>query len=176
MPEIIKFVEMKRLVIIFAFFLSIGVALGSESRMANKVNLLVKEYSMNPDFEVVDVGRLGLSLVRTMIRANSLDEETRQLLSAVRNVKRVTVVDYEDCSPAVKARFTQRLSKVLDKGSLLLQAKDSGEVVEIYGDVSPDADVVTDLIINASSSGALICIKGTVPMDKVARIIESQAR
>ena len=95
MPEIFKFVEMKRLVVIFAFFLSIGVALGSESRMANKVNLLVKEYSMNPDFEVVDVGRLGLSLVKTMIRANSLDEETRQLLSAVRNVKRVTIVEEE---------------------------------------------------------------------------------
>lgn len=166
---------MKRLIIIIVITLlpSFGAYLNAESREMSKVNILVREYSTEPDFQVLSFGRLGLSFVKALIKAD-MDNDTRALLAAVRNVKRITIASYEDCDSSVKERFAARLSRILNKDTLLLQAKDSGETVEIYGDTSSSEDAVTDLIINAPSSGALICIKGSIPMNEVARILESQ--
>jgi hypothetical protein len=166
---------MKRLIIIIviAFLPSFGAYVNAESKEMSKVNILVKEYSVEPDFQVLSFGRLGLSFVKALIKAD-MDKDTRALLAAVRNVKRITIASYEDCDSSVKDRFASRLSRILDKDTLLLQAKDSGETVEIYGDTNSSEDAVTDLIINAPSSGALICIKGSIPMSEVARILESK--
>ena len=173
----IKFAEMKRLIIFIIITLlpSLGISLSADSKEMNKVNILVKEYSLEPDFQVLSFGRLGLSFVKALIKAD-MDEDTRMLLAAVRNVKRITIASYEDCNSSVKERFAARLSRILNKDTLLLQAKDSGETVEIYGDTFSSEDAVTDLIINAPASGALICIKGSIPMSEVARILESQTK
>ena len=169
----IKFAEMKRLIIFIIITLlpSLGTSLSADSKEMSKVNILVKEYSLEPDFQVLSFGRLGLNFVRALIKA-----DTRALLAAVRNVKRITIASYEDCNSSVKERFAARLSRILNKDTLLLQAKDSGETVEIYGDTFSSEDAVTDLIINAPASGALICIKGSIPMSEVARILESQTK
>ena len=171
----IKFAEMKRLIIFIIITLlpSLGTSLSADSKEMSKVNILVKEYSLEPDFQVLSFGRL--SFVKALIKAD-MDEDTRMLLAAVRNVKRITIASYEDCDSSVKERFASKLSRILNKDTLLLQAKDSGETVEIYGDTFSSEDAVTDLIINAPASGALICIKGSIPMSEVARILESQTK
>ena len=150
-------------------------ARAAESDNGRRVALLVREYSYMPNFEVVNLGRLGLGLVKATIR-NSMDTKDMALLDAIKDVKRVVIANYEDCTPGLKAEFLQRLNDLLDKDQLLVEAKDSGETVSIYGVPSDDGEKVTDLIINVPSDGALICIQGTIPMAKVAEILEEQTK
>lgn len=175
----IKFVKMKKLVLFVLSILAVmGATIQAQAAVEGglgKVDLLVKEYSLMPDVHVISLGRLGLSAVKRII-AHDADSDTKELLSMIRKVKKVTVVDYSEISPEVRKGFTNRLGKALKKNELLLQAKDSGETLEIYGSASEDGEQVTDIVISAPGSGALICIKGSIPMSDVARIVESKTR
>ena len=135
-----------------------------------RIALLVNEYSSREDFEVLNVGRLGLGLVKAAIR-HSGDEDAMDLLRAMKDIRRIVITDYGDCESDVKAEFAARLGKLLDKDYLLIEAKDSGEMLQFFGVPSEDGASVTDLILNAPDDGTLICIQGTIPMDKVAEII-----
>ena len=136
-----------------------------------RINQLVSEYSTHPDFTVVRLGRLGLAAVKVVIR-HDLDEDSLALLNAIKDIKQITIADYEDCPADVRDRFASRLSKLLDKDMLLMEAKDSGEKMEIYGEPSERGDELTDLILNVPGSGALICIRGRLKMKDVAKIID----
>ncbi len=94
------------------------------------------------------------------------------MLNAIKDIKQITIADYEDCPADVRDRFASRLSKLLDKDMLLMEAKDSGEKMEIYGEPSERGDELTDLILNVPGSGALICIRGRLKMKDVARIMD----
>ena len=167
---------MKKCIILVTLALSlflsqISFARSKDSDSIRRINLLVSEYSMHPDFQVVRVGRLGLAVVRAALR-HDLDEDTVALLKAVRNIKQITIANYEDCPMGVRDSFTSQLGKLLDKEMLLMEAKDSGEMIQIYGEPSESGDELTDLILNVPGDGALICIRGTVPMKEVARILD----
>ena len=168
------FVKMKKYILLVVTILMIGAgtnpASASEADNGRRIALLVNEYSYMDNFEVVTLGRLGLGLVKVAIRKSG-DEDAVALLSAMKDIKRIIVTNYEDCDRTVKAEFSSRLSKLLDKDQLLIEAKDSGELLQIYGVPSDDGSRVTDLIVNAPDEGTLICVQGAIPMEKVAEII-----
>ena len=164
------------LLVSIALLVSVAGAVPSkaaESDNGRRITSLVREYSSMPNFEVVNLGRLGIGLVKATMRAN-MDKDEMALLDAIRDIKRIVIADYGSCSPGLKTEFSQKLERLLDKDQLLVEAKDSGETVSIYGVPSDDGDKVTDLIINVPEDGALICIQGTIPMSKVAEILEEQ--
>ena len=164
------FVEMKKYVLLVITLLLIGVgtnpANASEADNGRRIALLVNEYSYMDNFEVVSVGRLGLGLVKVAIRKSG-DEDAMALLNAMKDIKRIIVTNYESCDKTIKDEFTSRLKTLLDKDQLLIEAKDSGDLVQIFGVPSDDGSKVTDLIINAPDEGALICVQGSIPMEKV---------
>ena len=165
---------MKKYILSVVTILLIGVgtnpASASEADNGRRIALLVNEYSYMDNFEVVSVGRLGLGLAKVAIRKSG-DEDAMALLGAMKDIKRIIVTNYEDCDRSVKAEFSSRLAKLLDKDQLLIEAKDSGELLQVYGVPSDDGTKVTDLILNAPDDGALICVQGTIPMEKVVEII-----
>ena len=136
----------------------------------SRISGLVSEFSLRPNFEVIRLGRLGMGLVRTVLRS-SMEDDDMQVLDIIRDVRKIIIANYEDCDEVVRNEFTTRLSKYLDKDCLLLEAKDSGEKVQIYGETSDRGDRITNLIINAPESGALICIYGTIPVESLSKIV-----
>lgn len=137
----------------------------------SRISGLVSEYSLRSDFEVIRLGRLGLGLVKSILRSN-MDEEDMEVLDLIKDVRKVVVANYGDCEESVRSEFTSRLSQLLDKDCLLLEAKDSGEKVQIYGEASESGDKITNLIINAPESGALICIYGSISTETLSRAIQ----
>jgi len=137
-----------------------------------RVNLLMKEYSGRSDFDYMNVGRIGISLMKTAMRQN-MDPDTKVLLDLMKDIKQISIASYDDCDPTVKSQFSSRLSKILTKDYLLMEAKESDEKVQIYAIPSDNGDEITDLIINAPGSGALICVKGTIKVEDVAKAIDS---
>lgn len=165
---------MKKYILLLVTFLFIGVgtnpAGASKADNGRRIALLVNEYSYMENFEVVSLGRLGLGLVKVAIRKSG-DEDAMDLLRAMKDIKRITIADYKDCDKAVKDEFASRLAQLLDMDQLLIEAKDSGELMQIFGVPSDDGSRITDLIMNVPDDGALICIQGSIPMDKVVEII-----
>ena len=165
---------MKKYILLVVTLLFIGVGMNqanaSKSDNGRRIALLVNEYSYMEDFEVVTLGRLGLGLVKVAIRKSG-DEDAMALVHAMKDIKRITIADYGDCARDVKVEFTSRLAELLDKDQLLIEAKDSGNLLQIFGVPSDDGSRVTDLILNAPDEGTLICIQGTIPMNKVVEIV-----
>jgi hypothetical protein len=140
-----------------------------------RVTSLMKEFSMNQDFQVVNLGKFGLSILKTVIR-HSDDKDALELLDLMKDVKQVSIASFDDCDPEVKSRFSSRLSKILVNDYLLVEAKDSGERVRIYAIPAGEGVDISDLIISAPSSGALICIRGRINIQDVANYLESKSK
>ena len=92
------------------------------------------------------------------------------------DIRRVAVVDYEDCGESVKNEFNSKLDRILAGAEILMEVKDSEDLVRIYGVVNEDASRVKDFVVHVPNDCALICMFGSIPMDAVAKIIEMDMR
>ena len=140
-----------------------------------RVTSLMKEYSGKRDFQVVNLGRLGMSVVRTAIRRSG-QKDAVEMLKLLKDVKRVSIADFSDCEPAVKNSFAERLSNVLTRDYLLVEAKNSGETVRIFAIPTSDGENISDLIISAPGSGALVCVSGFINVQDVAAFLDSHSK
>lgn len=172
---------MRKTIIAFLVFLASVVA-GTRTLAATpsidygkRVNLLMKEYSGHADFQLINLGRVGLALAKAAIRQQG-DRDAQEILSLMRDIKHVSIASYEDCSDGVKKDFANRLSKVLSKEFLLIQAKDHDDKVEIYAFPSDDGKDISGLVINAPGSGAVICVRGLIRTNDVASFINSRSK
>ena len=132
---------------------------------------LVSEYRGHEGFEVFRVGGLALTALRGLVRFSDYGPDTRTALALMRGVRKVVVVEYGEAAPAARARFDRRLGKMLDDTDLLMEASDDGERVRIFGLAEKDGCTLRDLVIHVPGSSTLVCVFGSLPMDKVAKMV-----
>ena len=136
----------------------------------SKILSLARQFEQNDGFEVVRLGRLALSGIRTAASFDKdLDAEDRAALKAFKGVRSLTIVEFEDASAADKASFLEKLDKILDKMELILEAKDGGETVSIYG--IDDGKRIKDVVL-VSSDGDVISVKGSINLDQIGNLME----
>ena len=161
-------IDMKKAFITFLLVLAtcISAWAGDHSR----VESLVSQYKGHEGFEVVSMGRLGMSLIRGAVRiSGDLDAEDRAALRVFSDIKKLVIVDFEDADPLVRAQFTRKLEKVLNKMELVIEVKDDGETFQVFGKESGNR--IKDCVLYCSD-GALIYTVGSIDIDKVGRLIE----
>lgn len=130
-----------------------------------KVQTLINEYRHQDGFETISIGPLGMSLLRSFVRhSGDVDQEDLEVLRSFDSIRRVTIVDFEDAEASVRARFTRKLERLLDGMELILEAKDDGDRLSIYG--IEDDGQVRDCIFY-SPDGMLLCVKGSVNLEKL---------
>lgn len=150
-------------------------AYGANGIPKDKLMAVVNEYRFYDGFEVVKLNSLGTKALKTAIRIAALgeeDEDIRQLLKVITGIKKVAVVDYEDCSDNIREGFSRKVGKILHDQEILMQVKDGSDSMTIYGVVSDDAGTVKDFVLFAPDSCALICLFGSISMDSLMRIVE----
>ena len=148
--------------------LSLGtVALAGEPN--RQLRNLVSDYRGTQGFDVVDIGGLGLSLLKAAARTGAETPEDRAALKLFDGLKRLTVVDFSEAAPEVKDKFLRKVNRILQSGDMLLEAKDGGETVRIYGTSSNDGNLLEDIALLAGD--ALIFIRGTIRADQIAALI-----
>ena len=79
-------------------------------------------------------------------------------------------MDFSEAAPADRERFVGKAKKILSQGEMLLEAKDGGETVRIYGTSSRDGSLLEDVAVLADD--ALIFIRGSIRMDQVGELIK----
>ena len=148
--------------------LSLGtVALAGEPN--RQLRNLVSDYRGTEGFDVVDIGGIGLSLLKATAKSAAKTPEDREALNLFNGLKRLTVVDFSDAAPEIKDKFLRKVSRILQSSEMLLEAKDGDETVRIYGTSSDDGNLLEDIALIAGD--ALIFVRGAIRGDQVAALI-----
>ena len=139
-----------------------------------KIRSLVTSFKGTEGFDVVDLGGPALLLLKAAARAEADDPEDRAALDLFRSLKRLTVIDFSEAAPEKREKFLRKLDRILDGEEVLMEAKDGGEKVAIYGLSSKDGSRIEDIIIRADD--ALISVKGSIRNDQVEALMKQTAK
>ena len=164
---------MKKILITLMMLLSLGTAAlaGEPNRQLRN---LVSDYRGTQGFDVVDIGGLGMSLLKAAARTGAETPEDRAALKLFDGLKRLTVVDFSEAAPEVKDKFRRKVNRILAGQEMLLEAKDGDETVRIYGTSSDDGTLLEDVALIAGN--ALIFVRGAIRGDQVAALIAQADR
>lgn len=155
---------------ILTLLLALTAVLGAWAGTPDKIGGIVKQYSHREGFEVMNLGRLMLGTLRAAASLDSsLDEEDRAALNAFSGIKHLVIVDFEDASEADKTSFRRKVEKVLDKMELIMETKDSGETIRIYG--FEDNKKLKDVILYGSD-GTLLSVSGSIGLEHIGELME----
>lgn len=135
---------------------------------ANALTDIISDFDGKDGFEVINVGKLGTYALKKMIRI-SADEgkEAESLLKIINGIKKVAIVDYDDCSSADREKFIRRIERVLNKENMIMEVHDDGETMKMYGVTDENSDSLSNFVLHAPSDGALICFFGTIPLKEI---------
>lgn len=164
---------MKRFLLIAGILLSFSALAGAQGKTVSKTGITtaIAECRMYEGAELVKLGRIATAALKATIRLSSLDDpDAREALRIMKGIKGLTVLDYEDCSQADKARIARKLERALSGSEVLMEASDDGGKMSIYGIVDDRAETVRDFVLYSPSDCSLICIFGSISMDTLAKI------
>ena len=159
---------MKKLLFTLILFLSLGTA-ALAGHQDSQLRNLVSSYKGTDGFDVVDIGSVGLSLLKAAAKTAAETEEDRQALKLFDGLKRLTIVDFSDAAPDMREKFLRKANRILDGVEMLMEAKDGGETVRIYGSSSKNGDLLENIAILAED--ALIFLRGSIRMDQVEALM-----
>ena len=138
----------------------------------SKITSFIYECQRYEGVEVVQLGGLAAMALRATIRVAATDDpEVRDVLKLITGIKRISVLNYEQCEPAVQARISRKLDRVLDGSDLLMETRDGDDLMQIYGVVDEKTGTVNDFVLHNPTNASLICIFGSIPIEKIARVI-----
>ena len=159
---------MKKILLTLLMVLSLSTAWAGNP--SGKLRSLVSSFKHEPGFEVVDLGGLGMGLLRMAASAEADDPEDRQALELLRSIKRLTVLDFSSASPEKKEKFLRKVNRILDGEEVLMEAKDGGETVRVYGVSSKDGSILEDIVLLTAE--ALISVRGTIRADQIGALMK----
>ncbi len=168
---------MKRIIIVLtAVAVMAGTAFDAAARgrrtNSSEVVELIRSYNHEEGFEFVSVGNMGLGLMKMIARAAAETEEEKAAVNMIKGIGKIYVVEYEDAAQGMKDSFNQKVSRVLDGAEKILEVKDDGETVNIYGTSADDGETISDLMIYVPEECALVCLFGTISSKNIADLIE----
>ena len=136
---------------------------------SGKIRTLVNDFRDQPGFEVVDMGPVALGLIRAAARGEVKTEDDRKALQVFKDIKRLTILDFSDAEASRKEKFLRKAKRVLADEEMLLEAKDGGETVRVYGLSNAAGDILEDIILLADD--ALISVRGKIRADLIGELV-----
>ena len=138
---------MKKIILLAALLLPMfAQTLAGGNVPKSKITSFIYDCQRYEGVEVVQLGGLATMALRASIRvAASDDPEVRDLLKLVTGIKRIS--------------------------DLLIETRDGNELMQIYGIVDDHNGTVRDFVMHTPSEASLICIFGSIPIERLARIV-----
>lgn len=130
---------------------------------------LVTEYKGREGFEVVSAGGFVLGLLKMAAKASA---ESREVLEIMDHLDRVVVVEYEGADQGVRSSFERKVSAILDDAEKIIEVKDGGDSLNVYGTMSKKGDRIEDIVIFIPEDCAMICLFGSISTDKIAELVK----
>ena len=165
--------NMKRFLLIICILVPCLSCKGGQGGAAreSRISTAVSECRHYEGADYLKLGSLATGALKGVVRlAGAGDSDIKEAVSLLKGIDGLTVFSYDDCSPEDRALIDARLSEALAGSEMLLEASDSGQKLRMYGTYDERTDKVRDFVLFAPSESALICVRGSVSMDTVARI------
>lgn len=140
-----------------------------------KIPAFVQKYKGTEGVEIVELGAVGTSFVKGLIRhgvASSGDANAKALVEMIKGVKALSVMDFDDCAESVRARINDDISGVLKADNLLMEVRDENDVLGVYATLSEDGGTLSDIVIYCPNDCALICLSGRVSTGALTSIMQ----
>lgn len=133
-----------------------------------KVSAVVSQYRGKQGVEVLDIGYLGTALMKGIASISSgNDKDAREALTALKGLKGMTIFSFEDADAELKQKINGKLNKMLKGVDLLMEAKDDGETMRIYGSYSEKTGMVSDVAL-FSPDGTFIFLVGSFNLNDIS--------
>lgn len=158
---------MKKIIsIIMLVFMTAGAGIVKASAADDRVNeadlaKVIAKYENEEGFETMTFGGLSMGLVKLIANATA-SEEDKKALGILSGIKKFVIVEYEDAPSAKKAAFNNEVSALLSGVEKIIEVKESGDSVDIYGSLSKDGENIENVVIHVSDECSLVCFFGTV--------------
>ena len=68
--------------------------------------------------------------------------------------------------------FERKVSAILDDAEKIIEVKDGGDSLNVYGTMSKKGDRIEDLVIFIPEDCAMICLFGSISTDKIAELVK----
>ena len=161
---------MKR--IIFALMmLAVTITGNAQTKTVDSVISVVDEYSSDPDFEVITIGKLGIEVAKLFGKLATDSKEEKDVLALFNGIDKMLVVEYEDAELSKRQQFESRLNGVLAAAEKIVEVKEEGNTLYMYG--TSTEETIEDIIIYIPEDCALICFLGNINFDKLADLIKA---
>lgn len=155
----------------------------------SKLESLISSYKDAPGFDVNKIGRLGTGAIKALIKrsfkAESKEDakngtapadkdkgpDTNDIIKMVRGVKKITVVDYDECPSLVKAEITQKLDEILVPEGMIMEVKKHGDVMKLYGVLDEKSEKLRNFVLYAPEDHTIICLFGTISLNLINKTL-----
>lgn len=81
-------------------------------------------------------------------------------------------MSYDEADQAKRQAFNSGMGKIMDKAEKILEVKEEGETVNIYGTSVNGGESIDDLMIFIPEDCTLVCILGSISAERIADLIE----
>ena len=135
---------------------------------------VVEEFKNKEGFDVMSLGPVAISAVRTLSRMTadaSQDDDTKMAVAFLSGVKKMVVAEYGESAEDIRNAFNERVESAMDKIEPIMEANDEEDNVKIYGTVDEDTKKVTDLVIFVRDD-CLVCIQGNISLEDVSKMVD----
>ncbi len=161
------------------FTLSSAATDGGKKVPRSEIKSIVKEFKRYDDFESITIGKFMMNLIKSIEKMdveNMDDDDSKDfenIMNLMKSLDGMIAADYEDCSEDVKTKFNSRMTKALEGVELLMESKDGGDHVYIYGGITKGGEEIKDLIIYSPEEGNFMCLLGTLKVEHLAEFAKS---
>ena len=158
---------MKKIIsIIMLVFMMAGAGVVKASAADDRLNeadlaKVIAKYENEEGFEIMTFGSLSMGLIKLIANATA-SKEDKQALDILSGINKFVIVEYEDAPSAKKAAFNKEVSALLSGVEKIVEVKESGDSVDIYGSLSMDGERIENVVIHVSDGGSLVCFFGSV--------------
>ena len=135
---------------------------------------VVGKYQREEGFETVTFGNLAVGLVKLVANAAARTPEDKAALDMLSGIRKFVAVEYEDASASAKASFDKEISALLAGAEKIVEVKDGGDSVDIYGTLSEDGDKISDIIIHVPEESSVVCIFGAVDINDLGKVVRME--
>ena len=171
---------MRRITILLAVILILPVCAQAKDRTDKCISQeslmqIIDTYGNEEGFEVVYLGGMATSAIRTMLRIaahNEDDPEVREAIKIIKGIKKITVIEYEDVNAATREKITGKLDKLMESAELLMEVKEEDGLMRMYGVVSDDSKTISNFVLYVPEDYTLICLFGTISADAISKMMK----
>ena len=135
---------------------------------------VVGKYQREEGFETVTFGNLAVGLVKLVANAAAQTPEDKAALDIMDGINKFVAVEYYDAEASVKASFNKEISALLAGAEKIVEVKDGGDSVDIYGTLSEDGDKISDIIIHVPEESSVVCIFGAVDINDLGKVVRME--